>query len=248
MAAPAASLPSDLSNPVSAGSEEETVVRFDNEDIQEGVEKCSKSLVDRLLADRGFSSGTLEAALTAIWRQPDGFKVLNHGGNIFQFFFDKEIDLIRVEKGAPWLFKNYILNLKRWEEDLQIKEEEFIHVPIWVQLWGVPEHCKTKNLGKKVGEALGKVLDVDLFTIRGKDERILKIQVLLDITKPLRRCLKIAGSNNKVTELKLRYERIGNFCHYCGYIGHEVRTCSNYLEDSVAGENREEMWGGMASG
>ncbi|XP_057734226.1 uncharacterized protein LOC130949561 [Arachis stenosperma] len=130
MAAPAASFPSSLFNPVSAGSEEEMVVRFDNEDIQEGVEKCLKSLVGRLLADREFSFETLEAALTAIWRQPDGFKVLNHGGNVFQFFFDKEIDLVRVEKGAPCLFKNYILNLRRWEEDLQIKEEAFIHVPI----------------------------------------------------------------------------------------------------------------------
>ncbi|RYR29303.1 hypothetical protein Ahy_B01g053674 [Arachis hypogaea] len=86
------------------------------------------------MADRKFSAGTLEAALLAIWRQPVGFKVLDHGGNVFQFFFKKEIEMIRIENGAPWLFKNYILNLKRWKGEDSMVEIEFLKVPIWIQL------------------------------------------------------------------------------------------------------------------
>ncbi|RYR49961.1 hypothetical protein Ahy_A07g036487 [Arachis hypogaea] len=157
--------------------EEDQIIQFGEEDIKEGLEKCTRSLVGRLMADRKFSAGTLEAALLAIWRQPVGFKILDHGGNVFQLFFEKEIEMIRIENGAPWLFKNYILNLKRWKGEDSIVETEFLKVPIWIQLWGLPEHCKTKELGRKLGRVMGEVMDVDLFILRGKEEQIVKVQI-----------------------------------------------------------------------
>ncbi|RYQ87864.1 hypothetical protein Ahy_B09g095407 [Arachis hypogaea] len=223
--------------------EEDQIIQFGEEDIKEGLEKCTRSLVGRLMADRKFSAGTLEAALLAIWRQPVGFKVLDHGGNVFQFFFEKEIEMIRIENGAPWLFKNYILNLKRWKGEDSMVETEFLKVPIWIQLWGLPEHCKTKELGRKLGRVMGEVMDVDLFILRGKEEQIVKVQIGLDVTKPLRRSMKIAGGDKKVIELQVKYEKIGNFCYYCGFLGHEARGCSKFFEDSAAGKVDEEKWG-----
>ncbi|MED6113792.1 hypothetical protein PIB30_074176 [Stylosanthes scabra] len=119
---------------------EERVVNFDDEDICEGVENCSKSLIGKLLSSRSFS---------------------------------------------------------RWEENLKIKETEFIKVPLWIQLCGVPDHCKTRKLAMKVGGALGKVLDADLFQMRSGNERILKVKVQLHITMPLRRNLKISGNTHR---------------------------------------------------
>ncbi|KAL4316209.1 hypothetical protein AHAS_Ahas15G0262200 [Arachis hypogaea] len=81
--------------------EEDQIIEFGEEDIKKGLEKCTRTLVGRLMADHKFSAGTLEVALLAIWRQPVGFKVLDHGGNVFQFFFEKEIEMIRIENGAP---------------------------------------------------------------------------------------------------------------------------------------------------
>ncbi|RYR04589.1 hypothetical protein Ahy_B06g084363 [Arachis hypogaea] len=189
-------------------TDEETVLLFNDEDIKDGIEKCSRR--------------TIEAALYAIWSQPIGFKVIDHGGDLFQFFFDNETDLIRIERGAHWLFKNYILNLRRWNEDLEIKDEEFAMVPTWVQLWRLPKQCKTRNLGSKVGETLGSMLETDLFSIRGKEDRLLKAKVMLDITKPLRRSIKISGNNQKVVEVNLKYECI-------------VRNCQQNLEDTAVG-------------
>ncbi|MED6145554.1 hypothetical protein PIB30_026282 [Stylosanthes scabra] len=95
--------------------DEETVIVLEASNISSGRDRCSKSLVGRLLADRSFSICTTELALNSIWRQPDGFKVTYLGGNKFQFFFDDENGVIRIERGAPWLFKNFILNLQQWE-------------------------------------------------------------------------------------------------------------------------------------
>ncbi|MED6140096.1 hypothetical protein PIB30_089879 [Stylosanthes scabra] len=85
------------------------------------------------------------------------------------------------------------------DEDVRegMREEDFAQVPVWIQLWGLPVHCKTRSLGWKIGRALEKI----------------------------------------------KYERIGNFCHYCGHINHEIRSCGIHLEDSVKGNVQEESWG-----
>ncbi|RYR57083.1 hypothetical protein Ahy_A05g022820 [Arachis hypogaea] len=74
---------------------------FDDGNLQSELDKCAKSLMERLLADCLFNSGTMEATMFAIWGQPVGFKVQNHGGNVFQFFFDDEMVVMRIERGTP---------------------------------------------------------------------------------------------------------------------------------------------------
>ena len=203
------------------------------EDARKGIEECSKSLIGRILADRSFNFGTMEAALGGIWGHPHGFRVMDHGDSIFQFFFSKEVDALRVEGGAPWLFKHYILNLKRWRNDLKIEEEELIHVPIWIQLWGMPKHFKTMELGRKIGDRIGEVKDVGIFLVKGKESRIVKVKINMDVTKVLRHQVKIASPNKKVLDIMLKYEGIGCFYYYCGHIGHEVRSCSEFLENAT---------------
>ncbi|RYQ96755.1 hypothetical protein Ahy_B08g092624 [Arachis hypogaea] len=131
-----------------------------------GTECCAKNLVGRFLADKSFSSGTVEAVMYSIWRQSEAFKVVDHGKNIFQFFFGDEKDMLRIERGVPWLFKNYILNLRRWNED----ENN-------IKIWDLAEQFKTKELGRKIGGSFGEVLDVDIFHVRGKEHSIVKIQI-----------------------------------------------------------------------
>ena len=55
----------------------------------------------RLLADKSFSLGTVENALGVLWGHPVGFRVLDHGNNVYQFFFDREVDVLRIEMGSP---------------------------------------------------------------------------------------------------------------------------------------------------
>ncbi|KAL4328047.1 hypothetical protein AHAS_Ahas13G0161000 [Arachis hypogaea] len=85
----------------------------------------------------------------------------------------------------------------RWHEDIQISKGEFSHVPIWIQIWDLLEYYKIKELRRKVGEAIGKVIDIGFFSVKGIEEKIIKIQINIDVTKPLQRMLKNAGKNKK---------------------------------------------------
>ena len=69
----------------------------------------------------------------------------------------------------------------------------------------MPEHFKTKELGEKIGEKIGTVKEVGIFTMKGKESRVVKVKVILDATKVLRGKMKIASPNKKIIELNLRF-------------------------------------------
>ncbi|MED6116096.1 hypothetical protein PIB30_096901 [Stylosanthes scabra] len=43
------------------------------------------------------------------------------------------------------------------------------------KLWGLPEHFKTKELGYKLRSSLGEVMEDDIFSVKGKENSIVKI-------------------------------------------------------------------------
>lgn len=53
----------------------------------------------------------------------------------------------------------------------------FDKVPIWIQLWELPSHCKMKEVGRKVGTIFGKVIDAGLFSFNNGQQLVVKVLV-----------------------------------------------------------------------
>lgn len=60
----------------------------------------------------------------------------------------------------------------------------------------------------------------------------MRIKVLLEIDKPLRRGTNISTGANKSKWVDVRYERIGDMCFFCGRLGHMERDCQYHEADS----------------
>ncbi|XP_016206779.1 uncharacterized protein At4g02000-like [Arachis ipaensis] len=179
-------------------------------------------------------------ALKAIWENPEGFSVSDKGDNYFQFFFNKEVDVLRVECGSPWLFKNYVLHVKRRKEDQKGDEEIVSNFPVWVQFCGLPESFKTLEVGRKLGERLGTVLEISKFQMKGRETRIVKAKINIEATKKVRDQLIVAGTNKKEVEVALRYERLRKFCTYCAKLGHKVKNCHDLLKNTESDRVKED--------
>ncbi|XP_015950082.1 uncharacterized protein At4g02000-like [Arachis duranensis] len=171
-------------------------------------------------------------ALKAIWGNSKGFSVSDKGDNSFQFFFNKEVDVLRVERGSPWLFKDYVLHVKRWKEDQNCDEEIIFNFSVWVQFWGLLESFKTLKVGRKLGEKLGTVLEVGKFQMQGRETRIVKAKINIDAARQVRDQLIVVGPNKKEVEVALRYERLGKFCTYCAKLRHNVKNYHDLLKDT----------------
>lgn len=57
----------------------------------------------------------------------------------------------------------------------------------------------------------------------------LRVRIILDITQPLPRCYKLWVERKLVGWVGLKYERLPNFCYWCGSVGHGNRDCEVWL-------------------
>ncbi|KAJ1397625.1 Zinc knuckle CX2CX4HX4C [Sesbania bispinosa] len=73
---------------------------YDDEDVHDGVELCSKSLLGQLITQKPIHLNSVRNALEGIWCNPKGFHMEEIAPKTFQFFFDSEDDTSRILKGS----------------------------------------------------------------------------------------------------------------------------------------------------
>ncbi|KAJ1401079.1 Zinc finger, CCHC-type [Sesbania bispinosa] len=177
------------------------IVIFTEEDVVEGVSRCQKSIVGKFISTKPVHVNSLQNALS-------------------------ESDLERVLKGSPWIFKNYWLCLQRWDRNLEPGSLNFSTVPLKIQIWGLPFHCRSVSMGRRIGACLGEVKQSNIFESREKGSFI-KVLVDFDLSKPLLAGVNVGSQVDGIMWVDFRYERLPQFCYSCGLIGHEEDDCEN---------------------
>ena len=96
----------------------------------------------------------------------------------------------------------------------------------------------TENIGKDIGNKIGRVLEVDKRAMQADQAKFLRIIVEVQIDKPLRR--GGGGGNVKNDEggrfwVDFRYERLRTFCYRCGILGHDEKHCQASSLEQLSG-------------
>ncbi|KAL2926122.1 hypothetical protein RDABS01_001197 [Bienertia sinuspersici] len=94
----------------------------------------------------------------------------------------------------------------------------------------MPFTKRNMAVAKEVGDSMGGFIEYDETNSLCLDS-FMRIKVNIDVDKPLRRGFKIATMQNGTKWVDIKYERLGDFCFYCGRIGHIDRDCSFIKED-----------------
>ncbi|KAJ1421140.1 Zinc knuckle CX2CX4HX4C [Sesbania bispinosa] len=218
------------------------LIVFTEEDVLEGVDRCHRSLVGKFLTEKPVHTNSLQNALTGIWCNPKGLKVEELEPKLFQFFLNEEKDLDRILRGSLWIFRNSWLVLNRRERNSEPALLNFSIVPLKIQIWGLPLHCRTVQMGRKIGECMGVVRESEIFEVRDRGSFI-KILVDFDTTKPLLPGVNIGNRVDGVLWVDFRFERLPQFCYTCGLIGHEEDTCNSDHAKTNNSENAEHDFG-----
>ncbi|XP_016177641.1 uncharacterized protein LOC107619924 [Arachis ipaensis] len=123
---------SETQNPhIIDSDQEDDLIVLAYEDVSEGIQACTRSLSGRMFSDRIFSVGTMEGALYATWNKPEGFRVVEKSRNQFQFFFENDSDVTRIERGSPWLFKNFVIHVRKWKQSINMEDNHISSFPVW---------------------------------------------------------------------------------------------------------------------
>ncbi|MCH92169.1 DUF4283 domain protein, partial [Trifolium medium] len=192
--------------------------------IKEGIQQCKNSLIGKLFSNKPIIKPIIQNTLMGIWGNPKGFTITEIEGGLYHLTMDQDKDIQRAVKGNPWIIRNSWFMVHLWDRKLNPTNIEFNFVPIWIQLWGLPIHCKTITMGKHLGSQLGKVEDAALYDYP-QQARIVKIKVLLNIEEPIRPGMFIGNPKDGITWVDFRYENMPMFCFDCGLVGHNEDNC-----------------------
>jgi hypothetical protein len=194
--------------------------------INNGVNACQRSVLGKIITEKSIHLNSIQKGLESIWGFPAGLKIQEIEEGILQFFMDRKYDQERIILGNPWVFRNSWLIVKTWDRQMDPKSIDFSHAPVWVQMWGLPSHCKTKEMGESLGTIMGTVETAELYEYPGK-KLIVKVKVAINVYQPIQTGILIGNHRDGTHWIDYRYENLPLVCFKCGILGHEEKLCMN---------------------
>ena len=101
----------------------------------------------------------------------------------------------------------------------------------------------TEKIGIVHGESIGEIEEIDVEGGQIAWGRYLRVRVIIDISKPLKRGSKIVvprGGNELVI---FKYEKLPDFCYVCGRRDHQEIECDSALNMKKLVERQRENMG-----
>lgn len=206
--------------------EEEEIIVCEEEEDDTISEQLMLCLVGKLLTSNPFSVEAMKNTMRAAWRLSKGMVVREIDSKVFIFQFFSLADKQKVMEDGLWTFDGAPLILKEVEEGIQPSELVFDTVRIWVKAEDVPLNKRTKAMAVTIAKSLGSFVEYDENDPIGWS-KYMRFRVDLRLDKPLRRGMRI-GVQQGSKWIKLKYEKLIDFCFACGLLGHNYQQCLGY--------------------
>lgn len=188
--------------------------------------KESYTLVGRFLTEKNINFNAMQNVLASLWRPKEGMEVHDLGDYRYSFVFYHTMDLQKVLEGGPWSFEQNTLVYDIILAESDPKIMKLNDIDIWVQVYDIPKGFISENILSGVGNFVGTFLKADPASLDGIWKPFIRIRVRMDITRPLKRRMKIKREGGEWSWINFKYERLGTFCFVCGTLGHMERDCN----------------------
>ncbi|CAN1797504.1 hypothetical protein LINPERHAP1_LOCUS21292, partial [Linum perenne] len=107
----------------------------------------------------------------------------------------------------------------RWTPNFN-EEEPLRTILNWVRLPKLPIHYFNHVAVNRIGNHIGRTIQMDLATAEGARARYARVCLEIDISKPLLGKYMIGDR-----VFYVEYESIENICYMCGFYGHKKDSC-----------------------
>lgn len=225
--------------------EEATQVDVDRQAAVVTRQSLGFSLIGKLLARRIISGDVMRRTFKSAWNIPNGLIVEKLGANLFLFSLRSEADQIRVLRQEPWLFDKFLLVLSRPIPMVKPTAMEFKFASFYVHFYELPMDLYTQSMVERLGNAIGQFQSYDNGGQGYGWKESLRVRVILDITRPLWRGIKVRLDEPLGSVwTSIKYEKFPDICAFCGRNDHGMRDCTfNFLESGSSSRRQEYgMW------
>ncbi|KAM0875372.1 hypothetical protein ACQ4PT_036838 [Festuca glaucescens] len=183
------------------GTAKEKKVLFWNIAKVRDVKRVRFMIVSVFLSILSISTRTLLDNMKRIWQLRGRVDINERRDRRFVVEFSEKGDFDHVTSSGPWKFRGDAVLVEELKEGEDPDNFVFTTIPIWAQFQKIPFYLLSKELAVELGSEI-------------------------DISQPLQRWVTIRdGVAKEDVVVWVAYERLPNFCNFCGIIGHQVAEC-----------------------
>uniref|UniRef100_A0A2N9I5D1 Reverse transcriptase domain-containing protein n=1 Tax=Fagus sylvatica TaxID=28930 RepID=A0A2N9I5D1_FAGSY len=215
----------------------------DKFDLSSMAHQVKPTLAAKFFTRRTINVEAVARTFKPLWQTKQSFSLQDVGENIVLIEFDDGSDLERVFLGEPWSYDKYLIAFHRVGAGIAIEELPFNRVDFWVQLHNLPILCMKKSVAETMGKSIGEVLRAQTHEEEAGNGRCMRIRVRVDISKPLRRGHRIGLAHGGEGWVSFQYERLPNFCYWCGIPTHGEKDCEDWLNSTEAEKDKAPEYG-----
>ncbi|KAL0404333.1 UNVERIFIED_CONTAM: hypothetical protein Sradi_2074100 [Sesamum radiatum] len=184
-------------------------------------------LVGNILSHKPYHVEALKTILHSSLNPAKGMDVTFIESGRFLLKFSHALDRDRVLDSGPWAFEKNLIVLAKVGETENPVEVDLSWSEFHVRIHGLPIGKMTTDIASFIAGKIGRLPEVSQSDEPVSWGSFMRLRVALDVTKPLARALKIRTVLGDEQIVTFTYERLPNFCYYCGKLGHISKWCGD---------------------
>lgn len=134
---------------------------------------------------------------------------------------------------GPWSYENHTLVCRAVPEGMLPGNVVLDSVDMWVQLHGLPFGYTSSLILEQIGNFLGVFVKHDERFSDAPWLDFYRIRVALLVDKPIKRRMKLLKRDKSWCWITFKYERLHNYCFFCGMMGHVHKFCLKAREERI---------------
>lgn len=88
----------------------------------------------------------------------------------------------------------------------------------------------SEKIIKEIGNYIGVFVESCASNFMGVWREYMRVRVSIDLSKPLKRRMKIRKMGEECSWINFKYENVPTFCFICGFLGHSEKFCSKLFD------------------
>ncbi|KAK4424714.1 hypothetical protein Salat_1665000 [Sesamum alatum] len=193
--------------------------------LDKGSSAYRLTLVGRLLSHRTVLFHALKGSLVHLIQATRGMVVHKVSESRFCLVFSHQEDLRRVLDLRPWIFDKNLLIFQPLAQSDDPLSVNLDWCPFFVHIHDLPFGQRTLAVIQHIGGCVGSWLSDHAIEQDISFYETVRIRININVTKPLKRALRICSKSGEESMIRFSYERLPNFCYLCGKLGHISRFC-----------------------